>query len=106
MFRALRVVAVFQAICLFLQPVLAGFFLSGKDGMIDVHSSVGMLIVLLGLLQAVFAVLCFRRGLVKVDKVLGPAIGMFVLEVVELFVGFGHILWLTPTNSSTTSRTN
>jgi hypothetical protein len=93
MFPALRVIAVLHALSLVMQPILAGFFLSGHDNLIDMHSLNGMLLVLLSLLQTVLAVLLWRRNVVR-RQIFTQALVILVLEVVQLTVGFSHMLWI------------
>ncbi len=93
MLPALRVSAVLHALSLILQPILAGFFLSGHDNLIDVHSMNGMLLVVLSLLQTVLAVVLWRRNVVR-RQIFTQALVILVLEVVQLTVGFGHMLWI------------
>jgi hypothetical protein len=93
MYRALRVVAVLHAISLFLQPVLAGLFLSGDDAMIDVHADNGLIVTILCLVQTVFALVLWRKKVV-VRSIFTTSLALFLLEGIQLSVGFQHVMWL------------
>jgi hypothetical protein len=93
MFPALRVIAVLHALSLVLQPILAGLFLSGRDGAIDMHATNAMLVTTLCLVQTVLAALLWRNRTV-VRKIFTQSLGLLVLEVVQMTVGFGHTMWL------------
>jgi hypothetical protein len=93
MLLALRVVAVLQAISMFLQPVLAGMFLSGQDGMIDVHAANGMIVAVFCLVQTVIAFM-LRRGRRIERRIFPTSSALFLLEVLQITVGFQHSLWI------------
>ena len=93
MLPALRVVAVLHALSFLLQPVMAGFFLSGQDQAIDMHATNAMILAALCLALTALAFAAWRRGLVP-RAVFTTAAGLLVAEMVEITVGFSHIMWL------------
>ena len=93
MLPALRVVAVLHALSFFLQPILAGLFLSGQDTAVDMHATNAMIVMTLCLIMAVLAYPVWRRGLV-VRQVFTTSVALFIVEFIQMMVGFGHIMWL------------
>lgn len=93
MLPALRVVAVLHALSFFLQPILAGLFLSGQDTAVDMHATNAMIVMTLCLIMAVLAFPVWRRGLV-VRQVFTTSVALFIVEFIQMMVGFGHIMWL------------
>lgn len=83
----LRVSALFVAVFVFVQPVLAGLFVTGEVGMLGLHSVNANLIALLVIVQAVAAILLWRPGR-------GPAwpiwISIAYLVLIEAQAGFGY----------------
>jgi hypothetical protein len=93
MLPALRVVAVLHALSFLLQPIMAGFFLSGQDTAIDTHATNAMILATLCLIMTVLAFPAWRRGLVP-RAVFTNAAGLLVAEAAQIMVGFSHIMWL------------
>lgn len=93
MLPALRVVAVLHALSLFLQPVLAGLFLSGQDSAIDSHATNASILVTLGLVLSVLAFLAWRRNLVP-RPVFTVAASLWVAEGLQMMAGYLHLMWL------------
>ncbi|NUR62176.1 MAG: hypothetical protein HOV87_26480 [Catenulispora sp.] len=93
MLPALRVVAVLHALSFLLQPIMAGFFLSGQDEAIDMHATNAMILVALCLVMTVLAFPVWRRGQVP-RPVFTSAAALLVTEAVQVIAGFGHIMWL------------
>lgn len=93
MLPALRVVAVLHALSFLLQPVMAGFFLSGQDTAIDTHTTNAMILATLCLVMTVLALPVWRRGQVP-RGVFTNALGLLVAETVQIIAGFGHLMWL------------
>lgn len=93
MFPALRVIAVLHALSLILQPILAGFFLSGHDNLIDLHATNGMTLVGLCLVQTVLSVVLWRKKVIR-RQIFTQSLVILVLEVVQLTVGFSHTMWI------------
>ncbi|GAB2855346.1 hypothetical protein GCM10022221_63590 [Actinocorallia aurea] len=93
MLLALRVATIVHAISFFLQPVLAGMFLSGRDDAIDGHSTNAAALTTLTLCLTVLAAIARRRHLIG-PKVVPVLATLFVLEIVQLTAGTQHLLWL------------
>jgi|SRR2546423_9306417 uncharacterized membrane protein len=93
MLPALRVVAVLHALSFVLQPILAGLFLSGQDGAVDLHATNAVILVVLCLILTVLAFPAWRRGLMP-RAVFTSALALLVFEVIEGVTGGNHILWL------------
>ncbi|MFL6116224.1 MAG: hypothetical protein ACJ786_33450 [Catenulispora sp.] len=89
----MRVVAVLHALSFVLQPVLAGLFLSGQDGAIDLHATNAGILILLCLIMTILAVPAWRSGLVP-RPVFTTSVSLLVVEIVEMIAGSSHILWL------------
>jgi hypothetical protein len=84
MLPTLRVVAVLHALSFLLQPIMAGFFLSGQDQAIDTHATNAMIL----------AALCLLLTVLVPRAVFTTALGLLVAETVQIMIGFSHILWL------------
>ena len=93
MLPALRVVAVLHALSFLLQPIMAGFFLSGQDEAIDMHATNAMILLTLCLVLTALAFPAWRRGQVP-RAVFTTAAGLLVAEIMQAIVGFSHIMWL------------
>jgi hypothetical protein len=93
MLPALRVVAVLHALSFLLQPIMAGFFLSGQDEAIDMHTTNAMILLTLCLVMTALAFPVWRRGRVP-RPVFTTAAGLLVAETVQAIAGFSHIMWL------------
>lgn len=93
MLRALRVVSLLYAISLLAQPVLAGMFLSGQDSAIDSHATNASIVVTLGLIVTVLAFVAWRRRLAG-RAIFTVAASMLVAEGLQMYAGYGHIMWL------------
>lgn len=93
MLPALRVVAVLHALSFFLQPIMAGLFLSGEDQAVDTHATNGMILILLCLVMTVLAFPVWRRGQVP-RMVFTNAAALLVAELVQMMAGFAHLMWL------------
>jgi len=93
MLPALRVVAVLHALSFFLQPIMAGLFLSGQDSAIDMHATNAMILVTLCLVMTILAVLAWRRSLVS-RRVFSQSLALLIFEILQVFAGVQHIMWL------------
>ena len=93
MLPALRVVAVLHALSFIVQPVLAGLFLSGQDTAVDMHATNGMIVVTLCLVMTILAFPVWRRGLLP-RAAFTTSAALLVVEVIQMMVGFTHIMWL------------
>ncbi|MEV4257836.1 hypothetical protein AB0J52_32140 [Spirillospora sp. NPDC049652] len=86
-----RVAAVLQALLILLQAILAGRFLSGGYGALSMHSANAMFTILVGMVTVAAALLLWRPGGGPARPV-GPAAVMLVLEIVQMFIGYGRVL--------------
>ena len=93
MFPALRVIAVLHALALVAQPILAGLFLSGRDGAVELHATNAMIVATLCLLQTVTDALLWRTRTI-VRRIFTQSLALLVLEIVQTFAGLGHVMWL------------
>ncbi len=89
----LRTLVLLLAVLVFLQPVLAGMFVTGSVGMLELHSANHVLILFVLLLQIAAAILVWRPGR-------GPAWPIWAsvayLLLVEVQAGFGFARQLIP----------
>lgn len=87
----LRVVVSVVALLVLVQPVLAGLFVTGDVGMLDLHSIIASFLVMLVFLQIVAAILLWRPGR-------GPAwpiavsVGNFVLAELQSGLGYARVV--------------
>lgn len=86
-----RAAAILQALLVFLQAVLAGRFLSGGYGSLNMHSANAMLTATVGLLTIVAAVLVWRPGGGPARPII-PAVAMVVFETLQIGFGFARLL--------------
>ena len=93
MLPALRVVAVLHALSFLVQPILAGFFLSGRDSAVDSHATNATVLVALCLVMTVLAVLVRRRGLVP-RAVPTISLALLLVEIAQMGAGYGHVMWI------------
>ncbi|HEY3558305.1 MAG TPA: hypothetical protein VGL05_12615 [Kribbella sp.] len=86
--QVLRVTLVLHAILIIVQPIAAGYFLSGNvDAMTDVHATVGGTVWMVALLQTVAAACYTLAGRGRIwPAVLSPA--LVVAEFVQLTYGY------------------
>lgn len=61
MMLLLRITAVVHVVAVFLQPVLAGSYLSGSTGAIQAHGVIGTGLILIALTQLLAATIYWRR---------------------------------------------
>ena len=76
-----------------LQAFSAGLFLSGYAGAAALHRAVAQALGLGALIQAVTAVVLWRRHRVP-GRVAGAGAVLFVVVVLELVLGFRRLYWL------------
>jgi hypothetical protein len=76
-----------------LQPLSAGFFLSGYQHAMTVHAVVGLVLQFGVLIQAVTAVVLWRLGRVPA-WVTGLSIGLFVIVFLQVGLGYKKSYWL------------
>jgi hypothetical protein len=76
-----------------LQPLSAGFFLSGYGHAVAVHRGVALALQVGALIQAITAVVLCWRGRVPAQAA-GRGIGLFVMVSIQLWLGFHQQYWL------------
>jgi hypothetical protein len=87
---ALRIVLLLHAGLVGMQPILAGYFLSGEADAMNIHGPIGSSLWMVSMLQLVVAVLYWRRG-----GRLWPAlltVALLIAEVVQLAMGYAQNL--------------
>lgn len=76
-----------------LQAISAGFLLSGYEHALTVHADVALALQLGALIQAVTAVVRWRRHRIPA-RVAGLSIGLFVIVFLEVGLGYHKSYWL------------
>ncbi len=76
-----------------LQPISAGFFLSGYGRAVTVHAAVALALQFGALVQAVTAVVLWRRRRVPA-WVAGLSIGLFAIVFLQVGLGYRKSHWL------------
>jgi Na+/proline symporter len=76
-----------------LQPLSAGLFLSGYERAVTVHAGVAVALQLGALIQAVTAILLWRRRRVPA-WIAGVSIGLLVMVFFEVGLGYQKQYWL------------
>lgn len=76
-----------------LQPISAGFLLSGYDHASTIHAAVAAAWQLAAIIQGVAAVVLWLRRRVSV-RVAGLCVGLFVMVFVEVWAGRNREYWL------------
>src|SRR5262249_26791321 len=75
------------------EALSAGFYLSGYQHAVSVHSSVALALLLGALTQAFATVVVWRRGRVP-PRMAGAGIGLFVILVLQVGLGHAYRFWL------------
>jgi hypothetical protein len=91
--RLIRLLVVINLGLVALQPVSAGFFLSGYARAVTVHAVVALALQLGALIQAVIAVVLWRRRRVPA-WVAGISIGLLVVVFLQVGLGYKKRYWL------------
>lgn len=91
--RLIRRLVVINLGLVALQPLSAGFFLSGYERAVTVHAVVALALQLGALVQAVAAVILWRRRRVPAG-VAGISLGLFVIVFLEVGLGYNKSYWL------------
>ncbi|SHM92392.1 hypothetical protein [Actinacidiphila paucisporea] len=91
MLLVFRVTAVVHTLAFFMQPVLAGMFLSGQDSAIAMHRANATIVTTICLALTVLAFLAWRRQLIR-RRLLAMLAAILLLEYVEMSLGGSHIL--------------
>jgi hypothetical protein len=89
----MRTSATTFAILAFLQPVLAGRFLSGDYAVLDSHRTNASVVGLLAIIQIVVALLAWRIGRAP-RSILGASAGLAVACALQIALGYARILGL------------
>jgi hypothetical protein len=76
-----------------LQPLSAGFLMSGYARALTVHAVVAQALQLGALIQAITAVVLWRRHRVPA-RVAGASIGLFVIMFLQVALGYRRWYWL------------
>jgi hypothetical protein len=76
-----------------LQPLSAGFFLSGYERAVTVHAAVAIALQLGALIQVVTAIVLWRRRRVP-GWVAGFSVGLFVIVFLQVGLGYSKWYWL------------
>ncbi|WP_283135099.1 hypothetical protein [Rhizohabitans arisaemae] len=90
---SLRVLAMAVTLLALVQPVLAGLFVTGDVGMLDLHGMIASFLVVLAFLQIIASILAWRPGR-------GPAwpvsvsIGIFVVIELQAALGYARAIAL------------
>jgi len=85
--------AVVNLLLVALQPLSAGFFLSGYGGATAIHASVALALQVGTSIQAATAVLLWRRRRVPA-WVAGLGLGLFVVMFLQVGFGYRKSFWL------------
>jgi hypothetical protein len=89
----LRLMIVLHAVLAFLQPVLAGTYLSGTASANVVHDVGGDVIALIGMVQLVAAVLYWRPGRGR-GWPAWVAGGLMLADTAQIGVGYSRLLYV------------
>jgi hypothetical protein len=76
-----------------IQAISAGFFLSGYGRAVTVHVAAALALELGALIQAITAIVLWRRGRVPA-RVVGLGIGLFVMVMLQVALGYTKQFWL------------
>ena len=76
-----------------LQPISAGFLLSGYDHASTIHAAVAVALQLVALIQGVTAVVLWLRRRVNV-RMAGLCVGLFAMVFLEVWAGRNREYWL------------
>jgi len=91
--RLIRRLMIINLALVALQPLSAGFFLSGYQRAMTVHGVVALALQCGVVIQAVTAVVLWRRGRVPA-WVTGLCIGLFVIVFLQVGLGYKKSYWL------------
>ena len=76
-----------------LQPISAGFFLSGYPRAVTIHANVALALLLGVFVQAVTAVILWRRRSIP-GWVAGISVGLFAIVFFQHGLGYKKVFWL------------
>jgi len=89
----IRQLALINLACVALQPISAGFFLSGYDYAVSAHAGVALALQLGVVIQAVAAIVLWRRNRAPA-WVAGISMGLFVMVFLQAGLGYSRRYWL------------
>jgi hypothetical protein len=89
----IRQLALINLACVGLQPISAGFFLSGYEYAVPAHAGVAMALQLGSLIQVVTAIVLWRRNRAPA-WVAGISIGLFAMVLLQVGLGHSRRYWL------------
>jgi len=89
----IRQLALINLACVGLQPISAGFFLSGYEYAVPAHAGVALALQLGALIQAVTALVLWRRNRAPA-WVAGISIGLFAMVLLQAGLGYSRRYWL------------
>jgi hypothetical protein len=87
----LRVVLVVHAALVVMQPIMAGYYLSGEADAMDWHSPIGSSLWMWSMIQFVVAMLYWRPGGGRLWPALAT-VGLFFAELTQMILGFSQTL--------------
>ena len=87
----LRIVLVVHAALVVMQPIMAGYYLSGEADAMNWHSPIGSSLWMWSIIQFVVAVLYWRPGGGRLWPALAT-VGLFFAELTQMILGFSQTL--------------
>jgi hypothetical protein len=87
----LRIVLVVHAALVVMQPIMAGYYLSGEADAMDWHSPIGSSLWMWSMIQFVVAMLYWRPGGGRLWPALAT-VGLFFAELTQMILGFSQTL--------------
>jgi hypothetical protein len=91
--KVIRWLVLMNLVLVALQPLSAGFFLSGYGRAVALHAAGGFALLVGALIQGVTAVVLWRRHRVPA-WVAGVSIGLFVVMFFQHGLGYNKVFWL------------
>jgi hypothetical protein len=87
----LRIVLVLHAALVVMQPVMAGYFLSGEADAMDWHSPIGSSLWMVSMIQFVAAMLYWRPGGGRLWPALAT-VALFFAELTQMILGYSQTM--------------
>lgn len=87
----LRVLAALHAVCIIVQPMLAGMYLDGDVDALDLHEINASVVSLLGLLQLIAAIAYVWKGRGRAWP-LWASLGLVLAEQVQAALGYADLV--------------
>ena len=91
--RMMRRLTLINLVLIALQPISAGFFLSGYGHAALVHGRLALVLQLGGLIQAVTAIILWRRRRIPA-WLAGVSIGLLAMVLFQVGLGYKKQYWL------------